>query len=123
MNGTTGPSRPTEREQSLLPEHGDGVFQALAAQPRRDLLVLLAQGDAPVGELADHFDISRPAVSKHLSVLKQAGLVASRAEGRKNVYRLEHEPLQEVLAWLVELDRFWAEHLDDVEANLPDEDE
>lgn len=109
-----------------LPTSGpnaDDVFHALAAQPRRDLLLLLAQGDAPVTELADEFDISRPAISKHLSVLKRAGLVESRQEGRRNVYRLDHEPLQEAVEWLLELDRFWASHVADIGDRLEEVDE
>jgi len=96
----------------------DRIFRALAAEPRRRLLLLLARDEASVGDLAAEFDISRPAVSKHLSVLKQAGLVESRTEGRRNVYRLDHDPLGEALSWFVELDRFWAGHLDDVGERL-----
>lgn len=96
----------------------DAVFGALAAEPRRELVVLLARGDASVGELAAHFDISRPAVSKHLSVLKRAGLVDARSEGRKNVYRLQHDPLEDALEWLIAVEGFWADHLDDIGARV-----
>jgi DNA-binding transcriptional ArsR family regulator len=96
----------------------DRVFRALSAEPRRRLLLLLAQEDASVSELAGEFEISRPAVSKHLSVLRRAGLVESESVGRRNVYRLNHEPLGEALGWFVELDAFWVEHLDDVDDRL-----
>lgn len=108
-----------------LPDAGgpdDDVFRALASRPRRELLLLLADGESPVGELAERFEISRPAVSKHLAVLRRAGLVSVRPDGRKNLYRLNHEPLREALSWLLALDRFWADHLDDVGERLDDED-
>lgn len=104
-------------------ENVDDVFHALAAPPRRELLVLLAQGDASVTGLADKFEISRPAISKHLTVLKRAGLVEVRQDGRKNVYRLDHEPLQDAIEWLVELDRFWARHVADIGDRLDEVDE
>lgn len=110
-----------ETEPTPGSEHAEDVFQALAAKPRRDLLLLLAQGEASVSDLAANFDISRPAVSKHLSVLKRADLVESRMDGRKNIYRLNHEPLQDVLEWLTELDRFWAEHVTDIGERLEEE--
>lgn len=97
----------------------DDVFRALASEPRRELLLLLADGgEASVTDLTDHFNISRPAVSKHLSVLRRAGLVDARREGRRNVYRLERGPLRDVLRWLVAVDRFWEGHLDDIEERL-----
>jgi DNA-binding transcriptional ArsR family regulator len=101
-------------DTDLADSETDRVFQALSAEPRRRLLRLLAQEDASVSELAGEFEISRPAVSKHLSVLRRAGLVESESVGRRNVYRLNREPLGEALDWFVELDAFWAEHLADV---------
>lgn len=101
----------------------DEVFQALAAEPRRHLIVLLSRGDASVGELATHFDISRPAVSKHLAVLKRAGLVDARQEGRKNVYHLRNDPLRDALDWLLAVEAFWADHLEDVGKRLDEFDD
>lgn len=99
----------------------DRVFHALAAEPRRRLLLLLAQGESSVGTLASEFDISRPAISKHLAVLAEAELVDSRTDGRQNLYRLKQERLQTALTWFVELDQYWAAHLDDIGDSLPRE--
>jgi DNA-binding transcriptional ArsR family regulator len=105
---------------SATAEDRDRLFHALSAEPRRKLLVLLARDEASVSELAAEFEISRPAISKHLSVLKQAGLVEARSAGRQNLYRLEYGPLRDALTWLVELDGFWAGHLDDLGNRLDD---
>jgi DNA-binding transcriptional ArsR family regulator len=99
----------------------DRVFRALAAEPRRRLLILLTRGERSVSDLASEFEISRPAVSKHLAVLSETGIVDSRKEGRKNLYRLNHEPLQTALSWFVELDQYWAAHLDDIDEQLGSE--
>ncbi|WP_267643933.1 ArsR/SmtB family transcription factor [Haloarchaeobius amylolyticus] len=96
----------------------DDVFHALAAEPRRRLLLLLATDEAAVGELAAEFDISRPAISEHLAVLKRAGLVSARKEGRRRIYSLEADSLAAALSWFVELDEFWAGHLEEVGSNL-----
>lgn len=103
------------------PEPADEVFDALAAEPRRELLILLGRGEASVSELAANFDISRPAVSKHLAVLRQAALVDRRRAGRQHIYRLESDPLRELLDWLVALDEFWASELDALGNRLADD--
>ena len=64
-----------------------------------------------VGRLAHHFPMSRPAISKHLRLLRQAGLVVGRRSGRKNIYRLNPRPLQKVDGWLEEYRRFWQANL------------
>ncbi|MFY0406122.1 metalloregulator ArsR/SmtB family transcription factor [Solicola sp. PLA-1-18] len=76
------------------------VFEAVADPVRRELLGLLAAGDLAAGELAGRFDVSRPAVSRHLRVLREAGLVTDQADGRRRVYRLERRALGEVTAWI-----------------------
>jgi DNA-binding transcriptional ArsR family regulator len=93
------------------PATADLAFRALADPRRRSILLHLAEHELSAGEVAARFDISRPAVSKHLGVLKRAGLVRERREGREHYYALDHAPLAEVLAWLNALDRFWAEGL------------
>jgi DNA-binding transcriptional ArsR family regulator len=81
-------------------------FDALGDPNRRALVELLGEGDRSVRELADALPISRPAVSRHLRLLKEAGLVADRAEGTRRVYRLEAEGMAEARAYL---ERVWGD--------------
>lgn len=76
------------------------VFAAIADPTRRRILEMLGNGPEAVQDIADRFDISRPAISRHLRVLADAGLVRARAEGRRNVYALEPEPFAAVRDWL-----------------------
>ena len=85
------------------------ALDALGNPVRRQMLLLLRQRARPVGELAEHFPISRPAISRHLKVLEGAGLVAHETEGRTNVYRVEKAGFEDVETWLSE---FWDEALD-----------
>jgi DNA-binding transcriptional ArsR family regulator len=90
----------------------DHVFTALASPARRELLrLLLDEGAQPAGRLAERFDMSRPSVSEHLKVLKDAGLVAESRRGRERHYRLEAGPLMEIRDWLSPYERFWRERL------------
>ncbi|GAA2295003.1 metalloregulator ArsR/SmtB family transcription factor [Nonomuraea roseoviolacea subsp. roseoviolacea] len=90
----------------------DHVFAALASPARRRLLrLLLDEGAQPAGRLAVRFDMSRPSVSEHLKVLKDAGLVAETRMGRERHYRLEAAPLMEIREWLTPYERFWRERL------------
>jgi DNA-binding transcriptional ArsR family regulator len=88
------------------------VFEALADPTRRHILELLADGERTAGELAAAFDTSRPAVSRHLRVLREAGLVRWRGDAQRRIYRLDAEPLSEVDAWLGRYRRFWSGRLD-----------
>ena len=81
------------------------AFEAIAHVTRRRLLRLLAGGEKPAGELASYFDESRPAVSRHLRVLRDAGLVSVRGDAQRRVYRLEPGPLREVEGFIVDLGR------------------
>lgn len=87
------------------------VFHAIADGHRRRLLELLADGERPVHELAAQFPISLAAVSQHLRVLRQAGLVTCRAAGRHRMYRAHLERLRTVHAWTAQYQRFWQTHL------------
>lgn len=78
----------------------NGAFRALADPTRRDILVLLEKGALSVGEIALEFPVSRPAISKHLRILEQAGLVSEVREGRRHVYQVDAGPLTEVYGWL-----------------------
>jgi DNA-binding transcriptional ArsR family regulator len=85
----------------------DDVFHAIADANRRKLLDVLAGGDLPAQELASRFEISFAAVSQHLKVLHQAGLVKCRPEGRRRIYTLTPSRLREVDAWTASCRRFW----------------
>ncbi|MEV0732193.1 metalloregulator ArsR/SmtB family transcription factor [Polymorphospora sp. NPDC050346] len=87
------------------------VFTAIASPVRRALLDALRAGPLAVHELADDFAISRPAVSQHLQVLRNAALVVEERAGRERRYRLQPGPLREVEDWLGHYERFWADHL------------
>jgi DNA-binding transcriptional ArsR family regulator len=91
---------------SPTPKHD--VFQAIADPTRRKLLRLLIEQELPVTVLSGHFPMSRTAVSKHLRILSDAGLVKDRKVGRETRYRLEPEPLQELKSWLSYYERFWS---------------
>lgn len=79
------------------------TLRALADPTRQEILTLLKKRCMPAGEIAGHFEISLPAVSRHLSVLKAAGLIRDRREGKYIYYELNASVLEEVLIWLVEL--------------------
>ena len=93
----------------------DAAFAALANATRRDILARLASGEATVGGLADAYDMSLNAVSKHLKVLEEAGLVDRRIEWRQHHIRLNPEPLREVAEWLERYRAFWEQRLDALE--------
>ncbi|MFI9591934.1 ArsR/SmtB family transcription factor [Nonomuraea sp. NPDC052265] len=102
----------------------DHVFTALASPARRELLrLLLQEGPQPAGRLAERFDMSRPSVSEHLKVLRDAGLVAEARKGRERHYRLEAEPLMEIRDWLTPYERFWREKLAGLSALLDEMEE
>lgn len=95
-------------------------FAALADPSRRRILDLLRDRERPVGELVRHLGLSQPGVSKHLRVLRDAGLVEVRAEAQRRLYRLRPDPLVEVDAWLAPYRRLWSgapdrphQHLED----------
>ena len=97
------------------------VFGALADPTRRAILARLADGEATVAELAAPFSVSQPAVSRHLKVLEQAGLVSRTRRATARLSRLEAEPLREVTTWLARYQRFWDEsheRLDELLATL-----
>jgi len=90
----------------------DATFAALADPIRRAILERLARGDCSVSELADPFDISLPAVSKHLRVLERAGLLVQNKQGRVRRCRLVAAPLQDAAAWIAYYHRFWERQFD-----------
>jgi DNA-binding transcriptional ArsR family regulator len=94
------------------------TFAALADTTRRAILARLASGEASVTELAEPFDMSMPAVSKHLKVLERAGLIARGHDAQWRPCRLEASPLKEVAEWVEHYRRFWEESLDRLEHYL-----
>ncbi len=89
---------------------GPDVFDAIASPVRRALLDVLAGGARSVHDLAAPFDMSRPAVSQHLRVLREAGLVTEERVGRERHYRLDAGPLRAVTDWAAHYERFWQRH-------------
>jgi DNA-binding transcriptional ArsR family regulator len=94
------------------------ALEALAEPNRRRIVELLCDGERSVGELAAGAGLAQPAVSKHLRVLKQAGLVEVRREAQRRLYRIRPEPLAELDAWLEPYRRLWDERLDLLEHHL-----
>ena len=94
------------------------ALAALADPVRRELLALLAHGEVAAGELADRFPVSRPAISRHLRVLREAGLVTARAEGKRRLYALDPRPLRELDDWLEPYRDLWASRLDALDTEI-----
>ena len=94
------------------------TLSALADPTRRGILAQLAQGEATVGELAEPYDMSLAAVSKHLKVLEKAGLISRGKEAQWRPCRLEAEPLRELAGWVENYRRFWDQSLDRLENYL-----
>src|SRR5438445_13584589 len=97
------------------------TFQALADPTRRAVLDLLRRGSQPAGQIASAFPISRPAISKHLRLLRRAHLVRERREGRHRLYQLNPEPLKAVDSWLQNYRAFWQSSLTNLKAFMETE--
>lgn len=93
-------------------------FEAIAEPNRRRILELLGEDERPVGELVAQLKVSQPAVSKHLRILRQAGLVEVRSEAQRRLYRVRSEPLREMYEWLHQYRRLWELRLDKLEQHL-----
>jgi DNA-binding transcriptional ArsR family regulator len=87
------------------------VFNAIADPTRREILRLLSHQEMPVQTLTSRFPISRPAISRHLRILREVGLVTEHKGGRQRFYRLHPERLQEVRDWVLYFDQYWSETL------------
>jgi DNA-binding transcriptional ArsR family regulator len=94
------------------------ALQVLAEPRRVAILELLRDGERPVSELVELLDLSQPAVSKHLRVLRDAGLVEARVDAQRRLYRIRPEPLAELDEWLAPYRRLWTTHLDRLEEHL-----
>jgi DNA-binding transcriptional ArsR family regulator len=94
------------------------ALEVLAEPRRRQILDLLRESEQPVGALVTALTLSQPAVSKHLRVLREAGLVEVRIDAQRRLYRVRAEPLRELDRWLEPYRRMWAGRLDDLENHL-----
>jgi DNA-binding transcriptional ArsR family regulator len=94
------------------------TFQVLAEPRRQAILDLLRDGELPVGDLVERLRMSQPAVSKHLRVLRDAGLVEVRADAQRRLYRIRPEPLAELDDWLASYRSLWSKSLDRLEDHL-----
>src|SRR5436190_24276007 len=101
-----------------MPDRLSDTFSALADPTRRAILARLASGEATVGELADPFAMSLPAVSKHLKVLERAGLISRGREAQLRPCRLSAAPLRDAADWIDDYRRFWEESFDRLEGYL-----
>ena len=97
------------------------VLDALGNSVRRDILVLLSDGPRSVGEIAAELPVSRPAVSRHLRVLRDCGLVRSETVAQHRVYHAEAAPLREIDDWVSRYRAFWMEKLDALDTHLQEE--
>lgn len=97
------------------------VYMAIADPTRRRMLRMLAEREQSVNDLAGGFPVTRPAISQHLRVLRSAGLVSYRKEGRTRYYRARAEPLAEVIDWLSYFDAFWTDRLAGLSRYLSEE--
>jgi len=99
----------------------EAIFHALADPTRREILELLRSAERSAGEVAERFPVSRPAISRHLRVLRQAGLVTRRKEAQSRIYRLEPEALREVDRWLDRYRVFWTARMHELKRYVEEE--
>lgn len=97
------------------------AMAALADPTRREIVEVLLAAPADAGTLAHMFPISRPAVSRHLRVLREAGVVRSEIVAQRRIYHIESEPLKEIDAWMERYREFWTDRLDRLDAHLQKE--
>ena len=105
----------------VIQEQLDATFAALADPTRRAILARLAKGDSTVGDLARPFEISRPAISKHLRVLERAGLVQRARDGRLSRCGLDASPMRDAAEWVEQYRQFWERQLDALARYLEEE--
>lgn len=96
----------------------ESAFAIIAEPNRRAILSLLAASERSVGDLEEELGLAQPSVSKHLRVLRDAGLVESRVDTQRRLYRIRPEPLMEIDAWLTQFRRLWSSHVDALERHL-----
>jgi DNA-binding transcriptional ArsR family regulator len=94
------------------------VFQAIADPTRREIIGLLANNTLTLNGVAENFDVSRPAISKHIKILSECGLVVIKQQGRERYCNVNFNKLKEVSDWVTQYHQFWSKKLDDLEAFL-----
>jgi DNA-binding transcriptional ArsR family regulator len=99
------------------------AIAVLAEPTRRRIVDRIGTSERSVGELVDALGVSQPTVSKHLRVLRDAGLVTCRTAAQRRIYRIDARPLRELDAWLAPYRRLWTHHLDALERHLDDQEE
>ncbi len=87
------------------------VFRALADPTRRAIIAMLSDGPRPIADIAAEFDMTRPAIAKHLAILKEGGVISVEAQGRERINRLNPQALKTAADWLNTFDRFWDDRL------------
>ncbi|MCG8415634.1 MAG: metalloregulator ArsR/SmtB family transcription factor [Pseudomonadales bacterium] len=98
----------------------DLIFSALSDPTRRGILAELSQGESNVRSLVDHYNMSQPAISKHLRVLEQSGLISRTKRGRENIVRIDPRPIEGAIDWVKHYSQFWRMQFDAVEEYLQD---
>jgi DNA-binding transcriptional ArsR family regulator len=96
----------------------ESAFTIIAEPSRRAILSLLAAAERSVGDIEEELRLPQPSVSKHLRVLREAGLVESRVDAQRRLYRIRAEPLMEVDVWLAQFRRYWSRQVDALERHL-----
>ncbi len=94
------------------------TFEVLADPTRRQIVAFLAEGESPVSEIVEQFNTSAPAISQHLKVLRESGLVSVRPDAQRRIYSVNRIPLAETAAWLMKMGGFWSEQLEGLERGL-----
>lgn len=110
--GRRAPLRRGREERMSEKAARDLTFRAVADPTRRAILDVLSHAPSSVSDLCARFDVSQPAISQHLAVLRDAGLVSVTPDGKRRLYALEAAPLAQVHAWAAHYERFWTAHLD-----------
>ena len=99
------------------------VFRAIADPTRRSIMAMLATGEHALGDIASNYEMTRPAVTKHLKILEQGGLVKVRTQGRERLHTLQPEALRSVAEWISFFSQFWDEKLDNLKRAVEADDE
>src|SRR3712207_2020575 len=98
------------------------AFEVIADPTRRRIVEMVARRELSAGDIARKFAVSRPAISRHLRVLREAGVVASRGDAQRRLYRLDPRALDEIEQWIDQTRRFWSERLEALETHLEEQD-